>query len=454
MGSQGHPQPRQARLRAATLVSALTSDAALLVISTLDTKGPEAGYIRDRLVSHGYSVLVLDIGILGDPLGVVPDFSNDDIARCGGAGIDDLRNSGTRGRAVAKMARCARKKVRDLYEQGRILGAIGLGGAEGAVMASAALQTLPLGVPKIVLSPIASGRHQFDPLVGTSDMMVMHTVVDILGLNRIATTVFDNAVAALIGMVEHGHTLASMGRSDRQVAITMLGNTTTSVMAAKARLEDHGYEAVIFHANGIGGPAMEELAEQGMFCGILDLTTNELVGNLLGGVHVGGPERFRTGARLGIPQVIIPGCLDFAVYTPSSIPVDLRTRPLYDHNPEYTLVRTSAEESEILGRQLAELVNAASGPVQVLVPLGGLSIPNAPGKVFHDPEADQRMVHALQSNLRPGIPIEYHQGHVNDPDFGIAAADAVVSLMELAPKSLFKHQNEASKQPILTLKGE
>ncbi len=417
----------------------MTSAAAVLVIATLDTKGPEAGYIRDRLVAQGYRALVLDIGILGEPLGIIPDFSNDDLARFGGTDIKALRTAGTRGRAVEAMRRCVRNQVRELFEQGRVRGAIGLGGAEGAVMASAALQTLPLGVPKIVLSPIASGRHEFDPLVGTSDMMVMHTVIDILGLNSIATTVFDNAVAAIIGMIEHGHTLASVGYSDRQVAITMLGNTTTSAMAAKAKLEEHDYEAVIFHANGIGGPAMEELAEQGAFCGIIDLTTNELVGNLIGGVHVGGPERLRTGARLGVPQVIVPGCIDFAVYTPASIPADLKRRPLYDHNPEYILVRTSVLESEQLGRQLGELVSAATGPVRVLVPLGGLSIPNAPGKVFHDPEADRRMVDALRANLRSDIQIDYHHGHVNDPDFGIAAAESFISLMQGAHMGSTQH---------------
>jgi uncharacterized protein (UPF0261 family) len=403
---------------------------AVLVIATLDTKGPEAGYIRDRLRALGYEALVLDIGILGEPLGIVPEFSNDDLARCGGTTIEALRNAGTRGRAVASMRHCVQTQVRSLLDQGRVAGAIGLGGAEGAVMAASALQTLPLGVPKIVLSPIASGRHEFDPLVGTSDMMVMHTVTDILGLNPIATTVFDNAVAAMGGMLQHGHTLASLGTRGQQVAITMLGNTTTSAMAAKAKLEEHGFEGVIFHANGIGGPAMEELAEQGHFCAVLDLTVSELVGNLIGGVHVGGPERLRTGARLGIPQVIVPGCIDFAVYTPASIPEALRSRPLYDHNPEYTLVRTNAEESEELGRRLGELVSAATGPVRVIIPLGGLSIPNVPGKVFHDPEADRRMSESLRGSLRPDIEVEFHPGHVNDPDFGTFAAEAMLALIK------------------------
>mgnify|MGYP003342289852 FL=1 len=188
---------------------------------------------------------------------------------------------------------------------------------------------------------IASGRHEFGPLVGTSDMFVMHTVIDILGLNHISQTIYDNAIAAMAGLVAHGHQLSAPPAGSKYVAVTMLGNTTTAVMALKDVLAESGYEVVTFHANGVGGPAMEELAEAGQFVGVIDFTPSEIVGLLVGGIHYGGPERMKRVGPLGIPQILVPACVDFSVHHTTSIPDEKRNRPIYDHNPEFALARCS-----------------------------------------------------------------------------------------------------------------
>ena len=412
---------------------------AVAVLATLDTKGPEAAYLRDRLRDLGLDAVVIDCGILGEPLDIVPDVSADDVCRAGGATIEELRAAGTRGRAVARMRTLLGDYVEDLHRQGRLHGGIGIGGAEGAVMTASALMRLPLGVPKVVVSPIASGRHEFGPLVGTRDMTVVHTVVDILGLNDIARTVFDNVVAAVAGMVRDGRRWAGDrrdgdgdGDGGRTVALTMLGNTTTAVMAAKAELEAAGYEGVVFHSNGIGGPAMEELAREGRFVGVIDVTTNEVNDPLVGGIHDGGPDRLRVVGELGLPQVVVPGCIDFSVFEPSQVPPALRDRPSYDHNPEFRLIRTSRGEMLQIAGIFGERLGAAKGPVHVAVPTRGLSIPNVPDGPFWDPDGDAAFRAALRAALRDDIPVTEHDAHVNDPDFGRTVARLFLDLLQEA----------------------
>jgi len=305
-----------------------------------------------------------------------------------------------------------------------------MGGAEGAVMGAATMMVLPVGVPKVLVSPIASGKHYFDPLVGTSDIMVVHSIVDILGLNPIATTIFDNVAAALKGLVEHGHILEPPGSHDRFVAVTMLGNTTRAVMALKERLAEEDYEAVIFHSNGVGGPAMEELAETGQFTGVIDYTTNETYDPMTGGIHDGGPDRLKRVGMVGLPQVIVPGCIDFCVFHAGAIPAELMDRPVYDHNPEYTLVRASIDEMKALGKLFAERLNQSRGPVIIAVPTQGLSIPNVPGGPFWNPKADGAFLDTLKQNLKSDIPVYTYERHVNDPEFGKEVADLFIQLMK------------------------
>jgi uncharacterized protein (UPF0261 family) len=330
--------------------------------------------------------------------------------------------------------------VDHLYTQGKISGAIGIGGAEGAVMTASAMMRLPIGVPKIVISPIASGRHEFGPLVGTRDMMVIHSVVDILGLNEIARRIFDNATAAIAGMVEHAapesagsfRDAEEPGRegAERTVAVTMLGNTTRAVMALRDELASAGFTTVVFHSNGVGGPAMEELAAEGYFRGVVDFTTNEVTDPLVGGIHDGGPDRLRIIGELGLPQVVVPGCIDFAVFEPTQIPPALADRPSYDHNPEFRLIRTSPEDMLTIAGVFAERLNQARGPVRVAIPLQGLSIPNVPDGPFWDPDADAGFRDQLRKELRGDIPVSTYEHHVNDPEFGRLVARLFLDLIQ------------------------
>jgi uncharacterized protein (UPF0261 family) len=401
----------------------------VLIIATLDTKGPEAAYIRDGLNHLGIKTTVIDTGILGEPLGITPDISHEDLAIFGGITLHELQNSGTRGRAVERMRTFVIEKVKELFSKGEVLGAIGIGGAEGSVMGAGALMTLPIGVPKLVLSPIASGRHEFGPLVGTSDMLVMHTVIDILGLNHISKTIYDNAVAVMAGLVNHGHELSKPPAGSKYVAVTMLGNTTTAVMALQKELEEAGFEVVTFHANGVGGPAMEELAEAGQFVGIIDFTPSEIVGTLVGGIHYGGPRRMKRAGVLGIPQILVPACVDFSVHHTTSIPDEFKNRPIYDHNPEFALARCSKDEMGQLGAYFAECANTSVGPTEIVIPGEGYSIPNVPGGVFWDRDADAAFESELMKNLKPEIAVEKLPLHANSKEFGIAVAQRFLSLI-------------------------
>jgi len=403
----------------------------VLIIATLDTKGPEAAYIRDGLNRLGIKTTVIDTGILGEPLDITPDISHEELAKFGGITLHELQNSGTRGRAVEQMRRFVIDKVQDLYSKGEVLGAIGIGGAEGSVMSAGALMTLPIGVPKIVLSPIASGRHEFGPLVGTSDMLVMHTVIDILGLNNISKTVFDNAVAAMAGLIQYGHPLAKPPENSKYVAVTMLGNTTTAVMALQTELAKHGFEVITFHANGVGGSAMEELAEAGQFVGVIDFTPSEVVGAIVGGIHNAGPRRMKRVGALGIPQIVVTACVDFSVHHTTSIPPEFSNRPIYDHNPEFALLRVSKAEIIKIANYLAECANLATGAIEIVIPTQGFSIPNIPGGVFWDREADSAFEEALISNTKSSVRIEKFAMHANAPEFGIAVAQRFLALINV-----------------------
>ena len=401
----------------------------VVIIGTLDTKGPEIAYLRDQLRSLGLQTTVVDSGILGDPIGIVPEITHAEAALYGNTTIEALQSAGSRGKAVEGMRDALKNLVVSLYAEGRLDAIVSMGGAEGAVMGAATMMVLPVGVPKVLVSPIASGKHYFDPLVGTSDIIVVHSIVDILGLNPIATTIFDNVAAAIKGLVEHGHILEPPKSNDRFVAVTMLGNTTRAVMALKERLDESGYEAVIFHSNGVGGPAMEELAEAGQFVGVIDYTTNETYDPMTGGIHDGGPDRLKRVGMVGLPQVIVPGCIDFCVFHAGAIPAALKNRPVYDHNPEYTLVRASEDEMIALGKLFADRLNSSKGPVIIAVPTQGLSIPNVPDGPFWNPEADAAFLEVLKENLNKNIPVITYKRHVNDPEFGEEVADLFIQMM-------------------------
>lgn len=437
----------------------------ILLIGTLDTKGREIAYVRDRIRALGGEALVLDSGILGEPLDIVPDITRAQCAEAAGSNIDALRNAGTRGKAVEVMKEGVRKLTLELWSQGKINGVLCLGGAEGAVLGGYAMQALPIGVPKLIVSPIASGRRYFGQLIGTRDVMVMHSVIDILGINPISRAVYDNAAAAMVGMADERrktndefssfvlrpdvssrqspdmHTSiglredTSPSSSVNYVALTMLGNTTKAVMHIQDIIEAHGFEGIIFHSNGVGGPAMEELAEQRMFAGVIDFTTDELSDQLIGGFHRGGEERLERVGAVGIPQVVVPGCIDFTVHgRRDEVPDKFKGRPAYYHNPEFTLIRLTKDEQVEIARIMAGKLNRAQGPVIVVVPTRGLSIPNVPGGVFWDPDADAAFLDTLRNDLRKDIPLITVDAHINDPVFSERVAHEFLKLMGVEEK--------------------
>lgn len=390
----------------------------VLVIGTMDTKGLESQYLADCISALGCKPLTMDSGILGEADGIDPDIARSQVAEAAGSNIDALRNAGCRGKAVEGMLVGVRRLAIELYEQGQIQGVVALGGAEGSVLATAAMKALPIGVPKLIVSPIASGVRQFGPFVGTKDIMVMHSIVDILGLNTIALQVFDNAAAAITGMAKSFAERKPFQEERMQIAATALGNTTAPLMQIREKLEENDCDLVLFHANGVGGVAMEELFEQGVFQGVLDFTLSELAGEIIGGFH-GGTERLHTAGKLGLPQVIVPGCVDFGVFgSPDNIPEALQDRPTYYHNPEFTLVRLSCDEQIMVARNIAKRLNNARGKVSVIVPLQGLSIPNnAEGGVFWDPDCDASFRAVLKDNLDNKINYQEIDAHINDAEF-------------------------------------
>ena len=413
----------------------------VVLTSTLDTKGFEIAYLAARIREAGLQTLVVDCGVLGEPLGIAPDVDHEAVARAAGSTLERARTIGARGAAIEIMREGLRRVVADLHGGGRCDGIIALGGAEGAVMAAHAMQALPIGVPKVLVTPLAAGRRTFGPFTGTRDILVMHSVVDILGLNPISRQIFDNAAGAIVGMVCARGATRAIAPGGKLVAITMLGNTTPAVMRMKPQLETAGYTPVVFHSNGVGGQVMEELIVRGDFVGVIDFTTDELTDELVGASYAAGPNRLEAAARAGIPQVVVPGCVDFFVVGPrESIPEKWRDRPMYYHNPFLTLVLASREEKMEVGRIMAAKLNACRGPAIVAYPRGGLSIPDTPGGVFFDPDGNAGFLATLRAGLRGDIPLIEVDAHINDRAF----VDTVVGLFKQVMAGVLPQPEPAS----------
>jgi len=399
------------------------------IIGTLDTKGPEVAYIRELFHRLGQPSLVIDSGILGKP-GATPDITREEVAIAAGTDLVSVQNSGSRGHAVEIMARGLAAIVRDLYSQGRIRGVFGIGGAEGGLMAAHAAQQLPLGAPKLIVSPSASGKREFGPFVGTSDMMMMHSVIDILGLNYVSKTVFESAVAAMIGMLRFARPIAT--DSLARVGITMLGQTTPGVMALTPILEAHGCEPIIYHANGIGGPAMDKLIDQGVLTGVIEYTVSEFANSVRGGIHETDENRGRAAILRGLPLVLVPGAGDFfnqgAV---EHLDPKLQSRQHYRHNPVATLVRLNEEESTTLGQMMCQRIADHVAPVTIMIPRRGLSLIGVEGEPIHNQASDNALFTALIENAPADVPVMEFPYHVNQPEFAEAVANEFLRLCSL-----------------------
>lgn len=392
----------------------------IVIIGTLDTKGVEVGFIRDEILRLGHSPLVVDPGILGQPA-IPADISREEIAEMGGSELPVLIASGDKQLCQQVMIDGLVRVISQLYRQGRVDGVVAVGGAQGTAMATAAMRALPVGVPKVMVSTVACGQTTFGPYVGTKDIAMIHSVADVLGLNRVTRRLLAQAAAAVVAMASV--TAETMEGEKELVAITQAGITTPGVMAIKERLEELGFEVIAFHCNGIGGQAMEGLIREGVIKGVIDFSPHEITDLLFGGLMPAAPDRMQAAGARGIPQVVAPGATDIRLHgRPEELPEELRNRACVQHTPTHTHVRTSPEEMAAVARFIAERLNQAGGRRAVLIPLHGFSMLNRPGKVLYDEAANRAFWETLEPLLSPDVELIKVEAHINDRPF----ADAVV----------------------------
>jgi uncharacterized protein (UPF0261 family) len=403
---------------------------AVVLIATLDTKGLELGFVRDLIAAAGVPTLVVDAGSLGPPT-IEPDVGRDEVFRRAGSSAERARSRGDRGEAVAEAARGVADLVKGLDEAGLVDGVLAIGGSAGTVIGTAAMRVLPFGRPKVMVSTIASG--QMRPHVGGSDIMMLHPVADIAGLNRLTRKALANAANAIVGMVRGISALDLCDDEGREVvAATMFGVTTPCVDHARRVVEAGGPEVIVFHATGVGGQAMEGLIRDGLIDGVLDLTTTELADEHVGGILSAGPDRLEAAGRRGIPQVVSVGALDMVNFgAMETVPDRFRGRTLHVHNEAVTLMRTTPGENEAIGTRMAEVLGRSTGPVAVFLPLRGVSALDAPGRPFHDPEADRALFDALDRGLggHSQVRLIRRDEHINDRPFAEAAATTLLEMM-------------------------
>jgi uncharacterized protein (UPF0261 family) len=393
----------------------------------LDTKGEEVLFLKNCLAAAGVNPLVVDVGVLGEPQ-FEPDVKRGEIAVCAGESVEELRRAADRGRAVAAMHRGFAAWVRSCRDRELPAGVLAIGGSAGTAIATAGMRELPIGIPKVMVSTMASGDVR--PYVGTSDLCMMYSVADFAGLNRLTRTILSNAAHAVAGMCVFSDKQAP--RSERPLlAATMFGVTTPCVQRVQELLERQGYELLVFHATGTGGQAMEKLVRDGFVKGVLDITTTELADELVGGVLTAGPHRLEAAGEVGVPQVISVGALDMVNFgAPETVPERFRGRRFYQHNPAVTLMRTTPEENGRLGQILAEKASAAKGRVTVILPLGGVSAIDSDAKAFYDPAADSVLFEAIRGHLKANVKLVEVDCHINDPGF----ADRIVAeFLAMAP---------------------
>ena len=399
--------------------------ATIAILGTMDTKGDEHAYVAQLIRARGHRTLVIDVGTDLPPR-LKPDIAREEVARTGGLDFAGLLSRRDRGECVAAMGQAAAVVLAQLQAAGKIDGVISLGGGGGTSICTTAMRALPLGVPKVMVSTLASGNTA--QYVGVKDIVMMPAIVDVAGLNRISRVILGRAAGAVCGMVETQIPAAE----DRPIIVaSMFGNTTQCVQSAKSILEEAGFEVLVFHATGTGGRAMESLIEAGMTSGVLDITTTEWADEYVGGILGAGPARLDAAGITATPAIVTPGCLDMVNFgSRNSVPAKFDGRVFYQHNPQVTLMRTNAAECAELGRILAEKVNAYRGPVTVLLPLRAISVISAPGQPFHSPEADAALFGAIRQHLKPGIPLMELDCEINAPEFAEACARALLSSLK------------------------
>jgi len=404
--------------------------ASVFLLATLDTKGREADFVRGVLTSLGVRVTLVDVGALGQPV-VAADISRDQVFELAGTSLRAIQDVSDRGQAVTQAAEGAARLVRHRHDQGEVSGVLGLGGSAGTTIATAAMRALPLGVPKVMVSTLASGAVR--QYVGDKDIFMLNAVTDIIGINRVSRVVLAQAARAMAGLVNYP--APAPGPGDRPlVAATMFGVTTPCVAHARTIVEAAGYEVLVFHATGNGGQAMESLIRDGLIAGVLDITTTELADEEVGGVLSAGPDRLTGAGSAGIPQVVSTGALDMVnFHGRQTVPATFANRLFYQHNANVTLMRTTSEESVRIGAGMARKLVAARGPVRVLLPARGVSAIDREGQAFDDPVARQALHDAIRSGA-PDLNVQELDLHINDQRFAETAARALIDMMATASR--------------------
>ncbi|HEY7044008.1 MAG TPA: Tm-1-like ATP-binding domain-containing protein [Nocardioidaceae bacterium] len=397
----------------------------VVVIGTLDTKGAEYAFLCERIRAHGADVVLVDAGIIGEP-SVTADISRNDVAGAVGADVAALAAAGDRGAAIEAMSRGAAAVATRLLNEGRLDAVVGMGGTGGTSLVSYAMQQLPVGVPKLVVSTVASGETR--PYVGAVDITMMYSVVDVAGVNQISARIIANAAAAVAGMA--GAEAPSLGDMRPLIGASMFGVTTPCVTVGRERLESLSYEVLVFHQTGTGGQSMEELVRAGFIKGVLDVTTTELCDELVGGVLRAHAKRLEVAGSLGVPQVVSLGALDMVNFGPmDTVPAQFRSRTLYVHNPTVTLMRTTPDECAELGRRVAQKLNTATGPTALFVPLRGVSMIATEGQPFYDSKADDALFSSIRETVGPNVEVHEVDTDVNDPDFALAMANRLHAMI-------------------------
>lgn len=400
----------------------------IAILGAFDTKGVEFAFLKAEIEKRGCRTFMINVGVLGNGPFIV-DVSAEIVATAGGGNLAALAAARDRGEAMTVMTRGAAVIARKYYDEGRFDGIISMGGGGGTVMGTSAMRSLPVGVPKLMVTTLASGDTS--PYVGTADIILLPSIVDVAGLNRISRTIFANAAGAICGMVT-GEKVESTVQERPLIAATMFGNTTRAVDNARKIMEENGYEVLVFHASGTGGRTLEMLIESGYFAGVLDITTTEWADEVCGGVLSAGPTRLEASARAGIPQVVTPACIDMCnFWAPDTIPAKFSDRLFYKWNPNVTLMRTTPEENTQMGEIFAEKLNKSRGPVAVFIPMGGFSELDFPGKPFWWPAADQAFVDALKRHLRPEIQLEISDKDANHPEFSGRLAQKLLEFLKI-----------------------
>jgi uncharacterized protein (UPF0261 family) len=400
------------------------------IIGAFDTKGEDHAFLREQILANSLQVVTVNIGVLGSTSLFPVDFEGDAVLATGGLDIAAYRSRKDKSEAMKAFATCVPEFVRQLFDQGRFDGIVGMGGSGGSSIIAAGMRALPIGVPKLLVSTVASGDVSF--YVRGKDITMTPSIVDVAGLNRISRVIYSRAAGAISGMVS----MEPPPRSDDRpiIVASMFGNTTDCVDACVKAVKQHGYEVLVFHATGAGGRAMETLVTDGLVEGVLDITTTEWADELCQGVFSAGPERLDAAGRAGLPHLIVPGCVDMANFgAPNTVPEKYRQtkRLFYEWNPSVTLMRTNTEENRQMGKIFAEKANAAKGPVAFLLPLRGVSMLDGDGQPFCDRVADQAMFDAIKHHVRADIPIEELDANINDPVFAAKAVEMMLDLLQL-----------------------